>query len=69
MQDDDSLGPGEEGTTGFDAKLLSSRKLLELAVVPEQTDPSALCREAIAELAKRGHYLTELSDRGLISIR
>ena len=50
----------------FVAELFSSKKLLELAVTTSPRQQDAPREAAIAELAKRGHYLTELLDRGLI---
>lgn len=50
----------------FNAAVFSSRKLLELA---EQAAESRLKEQrsaAVDELARRGHYLAELADRGLI---
>jgi hypothetical protein len=61
----------------FDPSAFSSRKLLEVAssgaitddVVQTQPVDSAdiPANAAVNELARRGHYLTELVDRGLIS--
>ena len=61
----------------FDPSAFSSRKLLEVAssgaitndVIQTQPADSAdiPARAAVNELARRGHYLTELVDRGLIS--
>ncbi len=50
----------------FVAELFSSKKLLELALTTSTIQQDAPREAAIAELAKRGHYLTELLDRGLI---
>ncbi len=50
----------------FVAELFSSKKLLELALTTSTIQQDAPREAAIAELAKRGHYLTELLDRSLI---
>jgi hypothetical protein len=66
VESQNSLGLRGGADKPFAAELFSSKKLLEVAVTtsPEQEEPPR--EAAIAELAKRGHYLTELLDRGLI---
>ena len=67
----------EKTTIQFDPAAFSSRKLLEvastgaLAAGDTKGHLTETCEvpvsAAVNELARRGHYLTELVDRGLIS--
>ena len=67
----------EKTTIQFDPAAFSSRKLLEVAsagaLAAGDTQgrlaetPEVPVSAAVNELARRGHYLTELVDRGLIS--
>ncbi len=55
-----------QGKQSFDASSFSSRKLLELAEEATLERLQDHRCAAIDELSRRGHYLTELADRGLI---
>lgn len=67
----------DKTTIQFDPAAFSSRKLLEVASTGALTaaraqgylseTPEVPVNAAVNELARRGHYLTELVDRGLIS--